>query len=356
MPSAPQIRKQMLGALDEFIIPALRSQIVPQVLAGPPFDFSSVPHWTIREKPLPDRKANPLNVVLRWQKENLLARRMSQIAFVYTGSSDERVGITRQMAKKLKNTGQPVPAGVTAFHLTAPAAFYVPANIPHSGPAQQEALPASAPLRMLVLQFTEHELLLRLFEADKGGTHHLNIVDPSFIQMEHSYVQMLAQSDYESSHRQLLALMSRLGDYLKSHRVAVSNSAWPVFKEQIFTNPSASPRSTLLCYKAIDYIQFHLHTPLRGSDLAQVCGVSYMHLNRVLREVTGLTVMRFVTKIRIEAAKLMLADNNERIGDIARLVGFSSAQSFSVVFARHVGLHPREYRRLHAVSKRSADS
>jgi AraC-like DNA-binding protein len=347
MPFAPQIRKQMLQALDEYIIPQLSTQVVLQVLAGPPYDFSQVAHSVVREKPLPDRDLNSLDVFIRWEKEGLVARRMSQLAFAYMGASDERVGLTRQMSKQL-NAAQvsPLPAGVTSFRLSSPAAFYVPMLVPHTGNTSKESLGRTIdPLRMLVLQFTRHELLLRHFESDRGGTHHLNITDPYFVEMEQVYVGLLAQGNKVAAQSQLLTLMRRVSDYIRYHPVPVSNSSWPSLNGRIRDDVSLSTQSARLCYQAIDYIQFHLHKPLTGTLLAEVCGVTYMHLNRVFHEVTGLSVMRFVTESRLIAAKHMLVDTQERISDIARIVGFSSMHSFSVVFTRHVGVCPSEYRR-----------
>jgi AraC-like DNA-binding protein len=343
MPFAPKIRKQMLSALNGHIIPALQSQVIPQVLAGPPFDFSHVPHHTEQKVLLADKKVNPLNVLVHWEKEHLVLRRMSQLAFVYRGMSQERVGITRKMARSLRERHLPAPAGITAIAIKAPAAFYVPAQMPHGGSIFAEK--QHGVLRMLVAQFTERELLLRHFDSEEGGTHHLNIADPTFKKQEEKYVHLLQQRQFPAAQLQLLKLMQQLRDYLTTHAVHISNSSWPPLDDKSALVAShVSPACARLCYQAIDYIQFHLHTPLSMAVIARHCGVTPEHLSRVFRQSVGMPLMHYVTERRLRAAELMLVQGSERIGDIAKLTGFSSSHSFAIVFQRHHGVSPSRYR------------
>jgi len=351
MPFAPKIRKQMLSALNEHIIPQLQSQIVTQILAKPPFDFAGVEHWTEQKVLLPDKKHNPLDVLVHWKKADLSAWRMSQLTFLYGGASEERIGVTQQMARQLKRDCLPVPPGITAFRLMAPAVFYVPRLAPHSGSPVNERL--YGPLRILVLQFTDKELSLRHFETTTGATHHLNIADSVFNQLEQEYVRTLAEKNFQTAQIQLINLAQKLSLYLTRHPAHISNSSWPPINTKLIpADPNVSPKSIALCYKTIDYIQFHLHTRMTQNDLAAISGVSYVHLNRVFQTVTGTTLMRYVTNARLKAAKSMLSQGDERINDIANLVGFSSLPSFSVVFARHEGMSPSEYRRKHTAKRK----
>jgi AraC-like DNA-binding protein len=340
MPFAPQIRKQILLALNQHIIPALQTRIVPQVLLGPPFDFSGLEHRTLRELPLVNRRLKPLDVLVRWKKECLAARRMSQLSFIYGGVSEECVGITRQMAQDLKSAGQTVPPGVTGVRLSAPTIFYVPPHIPHS-----DIVPHDPP-QMLVIQPNERDLFLRL-----TGSHVLHVFEPPLIQQENAYVETLRSGDSKIAQMRLLDFAQHLSEYLSSHRATVANSAWPVFNEKSFHQNKISEEKIQLFYKAIDYIQFHLHTSLTTHAIAGVCGVSYVHLNRVFQEISGVSLMHFVTQTRLNAAKQMLSSPIERISDIARLVGFSSANTFSTVFARSTGMSPRKYRQQNAIDK-----
>lgn len=344
MPFAPQIRKQILQALSEFIIPILQSQSIPQLLLGPPFGFPSDQQQVRRNVPLPDKQSHPLDVKVYWDEGQVVAHRMSQLAFSYHGVSEERVGVTEEMAARLQTEGQPVPPGVVALRLQAPVAFYVPLMQPHGGNCLGEE--EFGPLRMLVAQFTHDELFIRHFDAQTGASHHININDPAFKPMERAYVELLESGRLSEAQRLLLEFMQRLRDYLTHHFVPISNSAWPSLDERYnLIGPQVSPRNAQLCRQAIDYIQFHLHTPLTLPVIARHCEVSPEHLCRIFRQSVGISLMNFVTCQRLRAAERILSEKDESIGDVARLVGFASSQSFANVFRRQKGMPPTEFKR-----------
>jgi AraC-like DNA-binding protein len=63
----------------------------------------------------------------------------------------------------------------------------------------------------------------------------------------------------------------------------------------------------------------------------------------------GTAPMAYLLAWRMALAKRLLRGNEGRIADIAERVGYGSASTFSVAFARHVGSSPSRYAREHAV-------
>ncbi len=57
------------------------------------------------------------------------------------------------------------------------------------------------------------------------------------------------------------------------------------------------------------------------------------------------TPHEFLTRLRIERAKTLLATGGHNVTEACFEVGFSSLGSFSALFARRVGLSPSEFRR-----------
>lgn len=343
---APRIRKQILLALNDHIIPALESQIVPEFLFGPPFDFSGVEHRVIRTQPLSSREIRPLDIAVRWEQEHLIARRMSQLCFLYRGSHEERIGVTRETATALKQAGQAPPSGITAVRLNAPTAFYIPSHTPHSDNAPQEfALEEKEPACMLIIQSNERDLFIRILETDKGATHSVHVIAPALNNLRHEFFSLLQAGDKQASQATLLTFFKQLALHLNQNRATISNTSWPTFYAQFVQNNPHPQAKEKLCFQAIDYIQFHLHTQLTSRDIARECKVSYVYLNRIFHEVTGRSLMRFVTESRLSAAQNMLIATQERISDIAVIVGFAQLHSFTTVFKRHTGMSPREFRR-----------
>ena len=58
----------------------------------------------------------------------------------------------------------------------------------------------------------------------------------------------------------------------------------------------------------------------------------------------GMGFQEYVTGLRIEKAKMLLDETNERISRIAECCGFRSASYFIVVFRKQLGISPNEYR------------
>ena len=68
---------------------------------------------------------------------------------------------------------------------------------------------------------------------------------------------------------------------------------------------------------------------------------------RIVKSSTGLTVVEFLHRMRIEEAKRLLRESKDCIYLIADQVGFKSPCYFSTVFKELEGRSPKEYRRLH---------
>jgi AraC-like DNA-binding protein len=75
-------------------------------------------------------------------------------------------------------------------------------------------------------------------------------------------------------------------------------------------------------------------------ELAASCGVSTFHLCRVFRAVTGETVHRYLTRLRLRAALFEIGHRENDLAGLALEVGFSSHSHFSHAFRREYGVPP----------------
>ncbi len=81
--------------------------------------------------------------------------------------------------------------------------------------------------------------------------------------------------------------------------------------------------------------------------MAEACGLRRRRFSHFCQLITNMTPMDFLKKCRLDAARQLLVDDpGLSITDIAYEVGFSSSQYFSTVFYQHIGMTPREFRRL----------
>jgi AraC-like DNA-binding protein len=83
----------------------------------------------------------------------------------------------------------------------------------------------------------------------------------------------------------------------------------------------------------------------RVDALADAVGLSASHLGRLFREQVGLTVRDFVTRVRIEVARELLRETEEKTAAIAEMAGFCDESHLARAFRRHDGRSPRAWRR-----------
>ncbi|NBD26554.1 response regulator transcription factor [Paenibacillus glycinis] len=78
--------------------------------------------------------------------------------------------------------------------------------------------------------------------------------------------------------------------------------------------------------------------------LAELVFLSPNYLRAIFKDITGKTLLEYVTQIRMDNACIMLRDTNLRIHDIAKRVGYESPSYFGAVFFKRTGLTPNQYR------------
>ena len=96
--------------------------------------------------------------------------------------------------------------------------------------------------------------------------------------------------------------------------------------------------------KIIEYLRENYRYNLKNSDLAKRFGYHPNHLNRVVKDYTGMPLKSYIISCRIAAAKEQLAATDEPITTISENCGFSSPSYFAEIFSRSEAMSPREYR------------
>lgn len=103
-------------------------------------------------------------------------------------------------------------------------------------------------------------------------------------------------------------------------------------------------RSKSLVKRAMKYIDEHSELPLSYRDVAKEVFVSPSYFLFLFKREMGLTFVDFLTAVRVEKAKLLLATTEKNVTEIAFEVGFNNPNYFSSTFRKLVGMSPKEYR------------
>lgn len=96
---------------------------------------------------------------------------------------------------------------------------------------------------------------------------------------------------------------------------------------------------------ARDFMRHAYRQPISLTDISAQANLSPYHFLRVHKLTYGETPHEFLTRLRIERAKTLLARGSHNVTEACFEVGFSSLGSFSALFAQRVGMSPSEYRR-----------
>jgi AraC-like DNA-binding protein len=107
---------------------------------------------------------------------------------------------------------------------------------------------------------------------------------------------------------------------------------------------SPEARLTVRLGAVLAHIDAHLDRELDVAALCRIGGMSKSTLERGFRALFGAPVMRHVIRLRLEAARAMLAADDQPIAEIARRVGIADPNYFSRLFRRHLGVAPRSLR------------
>lgn len=95
---------------------------------------------------------------------------------------------------------------------------------------------------------------------------------------------------------------------------------------------------------AVQYIQNTFDDPnMTVEELAALCNISASYFRRIFTESYGVSPKRFLTDIRINKAKQLLAEGVLKINTVAESCGFSNQYHFCRLFKERTGMTPTEY-------------
>ena len=112
-------------------------------------------------------------------------------------------------------------------------------------------------------------------------------------------------------------------------------------------------RLSPLVAEAVETIRNNYMALYGVDDLADALGVSKCHLVRTFSAEMGTSPGKYLTRTRLEAAKLLLLEREYNLEMIANLCGFSGANYLCRVFRREEGVSPRRVARHRRAARRA---
>jgi AraC family transcriptional regulator len=96
---------------------------------------------------------------------------------------------------------------------------------------------------------------------------------------------------------------------------------------------------------AIEFINDSLDQNISLEDLANLVRLSPNHFCQAFARSMGMPPHQYQRRQRVERAKLLLADTDRSVTEVAMAVGYSAPSNFATAFRRVTGLTPRDFRR-----------
>ena len=103
-------------------------------------------------------------------------------------------------------------------------------------------------------------------------------------------------------------------------------------------------RMSPVTQQAIAWIKQNYTEEIGLQETADYLGMAPAYVSRTFSRDLKISLSAYITRLRIERAKLLLMETNMRIAEIAVSVGIVNRDYFSVLFKKNTGMRPQAYR------------
>ena len=96
--------------------------------------------------------------------------------------------------------------------------------------------------------------------------------------------------------------------------------------------------------KAQEYIEQNYQGKITVEELASMFALGRRNLERRFKKATANTVVEYIQRVKIEAAKMNLENTRDSVNEVMYNVGYTDTKAFRSTFKRITGLSPIEYK------------
>lgn len=106
----------------------------------------------------------------------------------------------------------------------------------------------------------------------------------------------------------------------------------------------------ILINDALKYIKTHYNENINLDTVASYVHLNSQYFSRYFKHKLGMNFIDYLSYIKIENAKDLLANTDKSITEISLKVGYIDSSYFSKVFMKHVGMTPLKFRMINRKS------
>lgn len=217
----------------------------------------------------------------------------------------------------------------------------------------QELFPANE-LKNLVSSFTEGggqslSIAAKMLESTWAGVHYNNlktayifnsVIKKLLDAIKHDFPWIQKLSRINDLYETDLSAYGELSDIRDKYLEVVSSIASVIRKFELEAD------NNVMIKNACKIILENVDSDISLVKIAKKLFISRSYLSMLFRDKTGLNVVDYITYVKIERAKILLADRSLKNYEIASVLGYCD-EYFTKLFKRVVGMTPTSYRKLH---------
>lgn len=117
----------------------------------------------------------------------------------------------------------------------------------------------------------------------------------------------------------------------------------PTTHESKTVEAEGSP--SLSVVRMCDFIAANFLEDIDAADIARSASLHPKYAMNLFRKSTGMTLIKYLTLLRLSRAQAMLINNNDNILHVAMESGFGSVSAFNKAFRQVAGMSPSDFRR-----------
>jgi len=96
-----------------------------------------------------------------------------------------------------------------------------------------------------------------------------------------------------------------------------------------------------MCIRDSNYMMYDISL----DSVSAILNLSSAYFSTLFKRTFHVNFLDYLTELRMEAAKELLADPLRSTAEVANMVGYESANYFTRAFKKKVGMTPTDYRR-----------
>jgi len=101
--------------------------------------------------------------------------------------------------------------------------------------------------------------------------------------------------------------------------------------------------SNKIVQAAKEYLEAHYTEEISLEDVAEYVNISPQYFSKLIKKHTGLNFIDWLSMLRVNKAKELLANSNLTVKEVCYMVGYKDPNYFSRIFKKKIGLTPSEY-------------